>query len=67
MRENGDSIIEVSPYEALVINDDSKMGAIESHPNPVPQLDTLAADQIPNSIPEAQIQQLGTYKLVMES
>ena len=47
MRENDDSIIEVSPYEALVINDASKIGAIESHPNPVPQQDTLAADQIP--------------------
>ena len=55
MRENDDSIIEVSPYEALVINDASKIGAIQSHPNPVPQQDTLAADQIPHSIPEAQV------------
>ena len=55
MRENGDSIIEVSPYEALVINDASKIGAIESHPYPVPQQDILAADQIPHSIPEAQV------------
>ena len=55
MRENGDSIIEVSPYEALVINDASKIGAIESHSNNVPQQDTLAADQIPHSIPEAQV------------
>ena len=49
------TIIEISPYEALVINDVSKIGAIESHPNPVPQQDTLAADQIPHSIPEAQV------------
>ena len=55
MRENQDSIIEVSPCEALVINDASEIGAIESHPNPVPQQDTLAADQIPHSIPEAQV------------
>ena len=55
VRENGDSIIEVSPYEALVINEASKIGAIESHPNPVPQQDTLAADQVPHSIPEAQV------------
>ena len=55
MRENEDSIIEVSPCEALVINDASEIGAIESHPNPVPQQDTLAADQIPHSIPEAQV------------
>ena len=47
MRENDDSIIEVSLCEALVISDASEIGAIESHPNPVPQQDTLAADQIP--------------------
>ena len=55
MRENDDSIIEVSPCEALVINDANKIGTIESHPNPIPQQDTLAADQIPHSIPEAQV------------
>ena len=53
MRE--DDIIEVSPYEALVINDASKIGAIESRPSPVPQQEPLAADQIPHSIPEAQV------------
>ena len=47
MTENDDSIIEVSLCEALVISDASEIGAIESHPNPVPQQDTLAADQIP--------------------
>ena len=47
MRENDDSIIEVSLCEALVISDASEIGAIKSHPNPVPQQDTLAADQIP--------------------
>ena len=30
MREDDDSIVEVFPYEALVINDASKIGAIES-------------------------------------
>ena len=29
VREDDDSIVEVSPYEALVINDASKIGAIE--------------------------------------
>ena len=48
VREDDDCIIEVSPYEALVINDASKIGAIESLPNPEPQQDILAADQIPH-------------------
>ena len=39
----------------MVNSDASEIGAIESHPNPVPQQDTLAADQIPHSIPEAQV------------
>ena len=55
VREDDDSIVEVSPYEALVINDASKMGAIESLPNPEPQQDILAADQIPHLIPESPI------------
>ena len=37
VREDDDSIVEVSPYEALVINDASKIGAIESLSNPEPQ------------------------------
>ena len=53
--DDNDSIVEVSPYEALVINDASKVGAIESLPNPEPQQDILAADQIPHPIPESQI------------
>ena len=44
VREDDDSIVEVSPYEALVINDASKIGAIESLPNPEPQQDTITAD-----------------------
>ena len=52
VREDNDSIVEVSPYEALVINDAS---AIESLPNPEPQQDTIAADQIPHSIPEPHV------------
>ena len=45
----------VSPYEALVINDASRIGAIESLPNPEPQQGILAADQIPHPIPDSQI------------
>ena len=37
VREDDDSIVDVSPYEALVINDASKIGAIESLSNPEPQ------------------------------
>ena len=47
VREEDDSIVEVSPYEGLVINDASKIGAIESLPDPEPQQDTIAADQMP--------------------
>ena len=36
-REDNDSILEVFLYEALVINDASKIGAIESLPDPEPQ------------------------------
>ena len=39
----------------MVINDASKIGAIESLPNPEPQQDILAVDQIPHPIPESQI------------
>ena len=60
VREEDDSIVEVSPYEALVINDASKIGAIESLPNPEPQQDILAADQIPHPIPECPNQE-GPY------
>ena len=55
VREDNDSIVEVSLYEALVINDASKIGAIESLSNPEPQQDILAVDQIPHPIPESQI------------
>ena len=56
VREDDDSIVEVSPYEALVINDaSSRIGAIKSLPNPEPQQDVLAADQIPHPIPDSQI------------
>ena len=47
-REDDDPIIEVSTYEALVINDASKIGAIESLPDPEPQQNTIAADQTPH-------------------
>ena len=52
VREDDDSIVEVSPYEALVINDASKIGAIESLPDHEPQQDTRAADQTPHSTSE---------------
>ena len=55
VKEDDDASIEVSPYEALVINDASKIGAIESLPNPEPQQETLAADQIPHLTLEPQI------------
>ena len=54
LREDHDSIVEVSPYEALVIKDARRIGAIESLPNPEPQQDTLAVDQIPHPTPETQ-------------
>ena len=55
VRKDDDSIVEVSPFEALVINDASKIGAIESLPNPEPQQDTLAADPIPHLISESHV------------
>ena len=47
-REDNDSIIEVSLYEALVINDTSKIGAVESLPDPEPEQNTVTADQTPH-------------------
>ena len=47
-REDEDSIIEVSLYEALVINDASKIGAIESLPDPEPQQNVITANQTPH-------------------
>ena len=44
-------IMEVSPYEALVINDASKIGAIESLADPKPQQDTIITDQNPHPTP----------------
>ena len=51
-REDDDSIMEVSPYEALVINDASKIGAIESPSDIKPQQDTITKDQTPCLTPE---------------
>ena len=50
-REDDDSIIEVSPYEALVINDASKIGAIESPSDLKPQQDTISTDRTPHLTP----------------
>ena len=49
LREENDPIIEVSPYEALVIQDTSKTGALESLPNPEPQQEILTEVQIPKN------------------
>ena len=46
LREENDSIIEVSPYEALVIQDASKTGALESLPDSEPQQEILTEVQI---------------------
>ena len=50
LREANDPVIEVSPYEALVIQDASKIGALESIPNPGPQQETLNGDRIPENL-----------------
>ena len=55
--EDDDNRIEVSPYEALVINDTSKIGAIESPSNPEPQQETVTADQSPYPKLEPQTKQ----------
>ena len=51
-REDNDSIMEVSPYEALVINDASKIGAIESPSDLKSQQDMTTKDQTPRLTPE---------------
>ena len=50
LREENDPVIEVSPYEALVIQDASKIGALESLPNPGPQQEILNDVQIPKNL-----------------
>ena len=47
LREDLDSLTEVSPYEALVINDSSKIGAMESLPTLGPQQDIMNPEEIP--------------------
>ena len=54
LREENDPIIEVSPYEALVIQNASKTGAIESLPDPKPQQEILTDVQIPKNVPVSQ-------------
>ena len=44
LQEEEDTAIEVSPYEALVIQDASKISALEDLPNPVPWQDLLSSD-----------------------
>ena len=43
--------MEVSPYEALVINDASKIGAIESPSDLKPQQDKVTIDRTPHLTP----------------
>ena len=50
LREENDLVIEVSPYEALVIQDASKIGALENFPKPEPQQEILMEVQIPKSL-----------------
>ena len=52
--EEDDPIVEVSPYEAVVIQDASKTGAIESLPDPEPQQKILTEVQIPKNSPVSQ-------------
>ena len=52
LREDLDSLIEVSPYEALVISDSSKIGATKSLPTPSPQQDILNPEEIPPMNPK---------------
>ena len=47
-KKDDDSLIEVSPYEALVINDARKIGAIESLSDPEPQQNMITGDQTPH-------------------
>ena len=53
LREDKDSLTEVSPYEALVIKDSSKIGAKESLPTPGPQQDIMNPEDIPPMNKEA--------------
>ena len=49
IREENDPIMRVSPYEALIIQDTSKIGAMESFPDPKPQQEILTEVQIPKN------------------
>ena len=58
LREDMDSLIEVSPYEALVIKDPSKIGAKESLPTPGPQQDITSPEDIPPMNQKPHIEQI---------
>ena len=51
LQEEEDTAIEVSPYEVLVIQDASKIGALEDLPGLVPWQDLLSPDQLPKETP----------------
>ena len=50
LREENDPVIEVSPYEAQVIQDASKIGPLESLPNPELQQEILNEVHIPKNL-----------------
>ena len=56
LREDMDSLTEVSPYEALVIKDSSKIGPKESLPTPGPPQDIMNPEDIPPINQEAPYQ-----------
>ena len=60
LQEEEDTAIEVSPYETLVIQDASKIGALEDLPSPVSRHDLLSPNQLPKetSLPPCKTDQL---------
>ena len=51
LQEEEDIAVEVSPYEILVIQDASRIGALEDLPSPMPWQDLLSQDQLPKETP----------------
>ena len=50
LQEEEDAAMKVFPYEALVIQDTSKIGALEDLPSPVPKQNLLPSE-VPNETP----------------
>ena len=51
LQEEEDTALEVSPHEALIMQDASKIGALEDLPSQVPREDLLSPDQLPKETP----------------